>query len=119
MTYCLDYSKSLLSLPEARVIPEKCKDHVSHCSAQNPTTVSLSLKDQSPYLDPTSYEICLSASGSSSPSTPSPSITYSMLASWLLLHIKHAVPRDLDTRCSLGLDLETERLSWIIQAGPV
>lgn len=58
MTYCLDYAKILLSLtqsrllPEARVIPEKCKDRVSHSSAQNPTAVSLSLKDQSPYLDP-------------------------------------------------------------------
>lgn len=46
-------------------------------------------------LTPTAYETCLPASGSSSPSTPSPSITHSVLASWLLLHIKHAVPRVL------------------------
>ena len=124
MTYCLDYSKILLSLTqsrlllEARVIPKKCKGHVSH-SAQNATAVSLSLKDQSPYLDP--YSLWdLPPHFRELFSFHSLPFHHPQRAG-LVAVITHQAccTSSLDTRCSLGLDLEMERSSWIIQVGPV
>lgn len=102
------------------VILRKCtSDHVSHNSAQNPSRVSPSLRVKGKVLTLTYtfYMTCsrpLLCNLLLLPPAPSPFPACCLLA---VTHTKHALPQDLYTCHSLGLNLEMASLPWIILDG--